>query len=236
MKQDTWTDTATRVEFGTTGALGSPRAWLRRALDTAVIDDVTFQTGTITPHEISVAGIWYKKPEGYGIPITGTHRELFRWFAIPQAHQMHRPRNSVALVPAIGVCAAVPLAEVLHWIDVYREHGAAFTWWNMPQDRAVRARAEKPKRRQLDHARVYDMLEQGMKPIEIGRALDFPTPNIDYVAKKWRQGVPLRERKSFVDQTAMLDAARAGASAVELANRFSVSPAYVYSVLQKVPE
>jgi len=236
MKQDTWTDTTTRAEYGTTGALGSPRAWLRRALDTAILDDVTFQSGTITPTEISVAGVWYKKPEGYGIPITGGHRELFRWFAIPTAHQMHRPRRSVPLVPAIGVCAAVPLAEVLHWLDVYREHGAAYTWWNTPLDRAVRAREERPKRRQLDHAQVYAMLDQGMKPIEIGRALDFPTPNIDYVAKKWRLGMPLKHRRAFVDQDALLDAARDGASVSDLALKFSVSPAYVYSVLQKVPE
>jgi len=233
MKQDTWVDTNTRIEYGTTGALGSPRAWLRRALDVAFLDDTTFRAGSITPHEISVAGIWYKKPEGYGIPITGSHRELFRWFDIPEAHQMHRPRNRVRLVPAIGVCAAVPMAEVLHWIQVYKDHGAAYTWWNTPQDRAVRASEERPRRRQLDHGRVYEMLDSGMKPIDIGRVLNFPTPNIDYVAKKWRQGLPLKDRSAFVDQEALFEASRKGTPVSELSEQFDVSPAYIYSILNR---
>ena len=233
MKQDTWVDTHTKIEYGTTGALGSPRAWLRRALNVAFLDETTFRAGSMTPHEISVAGIWYQTPDGYGLPVTGMHRELFRWFEIPEAHQMHRPRNRVRLVPAIGLCAAVPMDQVLHWLDVYREHGAAFTWWHTPSDRAVRVKEERPKRRQLDHNRVYDMLDSGMKPIEIGRALDFPTPNIDYVAKKWRAGIPLRERKSFVDQEELFEASRKGASVPELSERFNVSPAYIYSILNK---
>lgn len=231
MKKDTWIDTTSLAEYGTTGALGSPRAWLRRALDVAFIDDTTFKSGSLTPHEISVAGIWYKKPEGYGIPVTGKHRELFRWFAIPEPHKMHRPRNKVPLVPAIGLCAAVPLAEVLDWVRVYREHGAAYVWWHVPEDRAVRAREGPPRRRQLDHNKVYSMLDQGMKPIEIGRALDFPTPNIDYVAKKWRQGIPLKARQEFVDQSEVIDLVAKGTPVSKVAKQFNVSPAYIYSIL-----
>ena len=233
MKQDTWVDTTSLTEYGTTGALGSPRAWLRRALDVAFLDDTTFKETSITPHEISVAGIWYKKPEGYGIPVTGKHRELFRWFAIPEAHKMHRPRNKVPLVPAIGVCAAVPMDEVLHWVDVYRQHGAAYVWWHVPQNRAVRTCDVKPQRRQLDHAKVYDMLDAGMKPIDIGRTLNFPTPNIDYVAKKWRLGIPVKDRKAFVDQEELFKLSRKGTPVSELSERFNVSPAYIYNLLSK---
>ena len=233
MKQDTWVDTASGAEYGTTGALGSPRAWLRRALDVAFLDDTTFKETSITPHEISVAGVWYKKPEGYGIPVTGEHRELFRWFDIPSPQQMHRPRNRVPLVPAIGLCAAVPMDQVLHWIRVYKDHGAAYVWWHTPQNRAVRARDVRPQRRQLNHSQVYDMLDAGMKPIDIGRALNFPTPNIDYVAKKWRQGIALKDRPAFLDKDRLFEQSRAGVPVSELSRLFGVSPAYIYNLLKK---
>jgi len=233
MKQDTWTHSITRAEYGVTGALGSPRAWLRRALDTATLDDTTFQAGSLTPSEISVAGIWYQTPDGYGLPVTGMHRELFRWFEIPEADLMMKPRTRTALVPAIGVCAAVPMDQVLHWIKIYKEHGAVFTWWNTPTNKNIRAVTEKPRRRQLDHARVYGMLDAGMKVSDISKELNFPTPNIDYVAKKWREGIALKHRKAFIDQTELMAACRSGKPVGELANQFNVSPAYIYNLLKR---
>lgn len=237
MKQDTWTHSTTNAEYGTTGALGSPRAWLRRAFDTATLDDTTFQPGSLTPNEISVAGVWYKETDGFNIPVTGNHRELFRWFDIPAPEQMMRPRTRVPLVPAIGVCAAVPMHEVLHWLKVYKEHGAAYTWWNTPINSAARAAnplAGKRQRRQLDHARVYRLLDAGKNRSEIAELLDFPKENIDYVIRKWKLGISLdtKHQKPRIDVQALIRDHGAGATANDLSVMYGTTPAYVYKLIK----
>jgi hypothetical protein len=185
MKQDRWINTKTQVEYGTNGALGSPRAWLRRALDAPTLDDVTFQPGSLTPHEISIAGIWYKP---CSVPITGMYRELFRFFEIPAEHQIHRPRTLVPNVPAIGMCAAVPVSEVMKWLKVYREHGATYTWWNVPDERALRAVRPSPVvRRNTDHNQVYKLLDSGKTRRQISEIMDLPLANVDYIVGKWKK-------------------------------------------------
>jgi hypothetical protein len=241
MKQDAWTHTTTNAEYGTTGALGSPRAWLRRAFDCPSLDDTTFQPGSITPTEISVAGIWYKTSNGFNIPATGEHRELFRWFDVPPPEKMMRPRTQVALVPVIGVCAAVPMHEVLHWIKIYKESGATYTWWNTPVNRAQRAvdpLAGKRPRRQLDHSVVYKMLDAGKTRVEISKLLDFPKENIDYVIKKWRAGLPLYEKfqKPRIDAVALVQDYAAGASPQDLADKYTTALAYVYKLIKQQKE
>jgi len=183
MKQDRWSNTKTQVEYGTNGALGSPRAWIRRALDFNNVADMTFEPGSLTPPEISVAGIWYRP---CSVPITGRHRELFRYFQAPEQHNMAKNRNIVPLVSVIGMCAAVPLAEVMTWIQVYKTHGAAFTWWNAPQDSAVRA-VKLASRRRTDHEQVFALLDAGLTRIAISEQLDLPMPNLDYIARKWQR-------------------------------------------------
>jgi hypothetical protein len=185
MQQDRWIHSQTRVEYGTNGVLGSPRAWIRRALDTVSIEDTTFQPGTITPHEISVAGIWYRP---CSVPITGRHRELFRFYCIPEPHKIVKAPNNVPLFSAIGMCATVPADEIMFWLRVYRESGAAFTWWNTPQDRAVRAvNPEASNRRRTDHDQVFRLLDAGLTRTAICEQLDLPMPNLMYIAKKWQQ-------------------------------------------------
>ena len=238
MKQDFWTHTTTRAEYGTSGAIGSPRAWLRRAFDTSTLDDTTFQPGSITPTEISVAGLWYKQPDGYSLPVTGMHRELFRWFEVPEPDKMMRPRTQSVLVPAIGLCAAVPMHEVMSWIHIYRQHGATYTWWNTPVNRAQRAvdpSAGKAPRRQLDHAVVYSMLDSGMTLPEIAKQLNFPRENIAYVVKKWTAGLPLYEKfqKPRIDAQILLEDHMSGASPKELADKYTTSLAYVYKLIQQ---
>jgi len=183
MKQDRWTNTKTQVEYGTNGALGSPRSWFRRALDSNNVADISFEPGALTPHEISVAGIWYRP---CSVPITGMHRELFRFFKIPERHNIARARNLVPNVSVIGMCAAVPMHEVTHWIRVYREHGAAFTWWNTPEDVAIRA-AKTVTRRRTDHEQVFALLDAGLTRNAICEQLDLPMPNLIYIVKKWEQ-------------------------------------------------
>lgn len=230
MQQDIWINTTTNTSIGVTGPLGSPRAWLRRALDVASLDDTAFHQTSITPHEISVAGIWYLPVTK--LPVTD-HRELIRWFEAPAPeHIMTRTANRI-MQPIVGIATAVPMHEVMACVKLYRESDAAYVWWKTPQNKSVRACVDKPKRRQLDHNKVYKMLDSGMRPADISRVLGFPTPNIDYVAKKWRQGIPLIERQTFVDQAELCDTHREGTPVGELAVKFNVSPAYIYSILKK---
>ena len=242
MKQDTWTHTATRIEYGTNSVLGSPRSWLRRALDAPTLDDTVFQLGSITPTEISVAGIWYKQPDGYSLPITGMHRELFRRFEIPEPvgilQRNSRTADRTALLPVIGVCAAVPMHEVMAWIKIYKDSGATFTWWHTPVDKSMRATdaaAAKAPRRQLDHATVYSMLDSGKTKKEIAKELNFPIENIAYVVKKWESGLPLYEKfaKPRINAAALLRDHLAGASPRELADKYVTALAYVYKLLHQ---
>jgi hypothetical protein len=232
MKQDVWTNTKTLNEYGVTGPLGSPRAWLRRALDVPNLIDTTFETGSLTQAEISIAGIWYKTPEGYGLPVTGMHRELFRWYHIPTPERMMRPRDT-DLVPAIGLCAAVPTREVMKWLKVYQEHGAAFVWWKKPENSAKRAVGSAPRktRRQLDHHAVYELLDQGLTQAEVARRLDCAPPAVDYVARKWRAGEALPERKPHLDRMAIFDARQRGIPVKEIALQHDTSTAYIYRII-----
>jgi hypothetical protein len=230
MQEDVWTNTKTQVGHGVTGPLGSPRAWLRRALNEANLIDTTFTEGSLTTYEISVAGIWYKRPEGYGLPVTGMHRELFRWYDIPLPEKMNRSKPT-DLVPALGLCAAVPMGEVMKWLKIYEQHGAAFTWWKRPTNQAQRAVGEGlVMRRVLDHGRVYDMLDAGKTQAEIAKALDFPEANIYYVAKKWRAGVELKSRK-HIDHVVVLQDNAAGMSVDDMALKHDTSRSYIYRII-----
>lgn len=247
MSKDTWIHTDTRTEYGTNGVLGSPRAWLRRALDAPTLDDTAFLPGSLTPTEISVAGVWYKTDSGFALPSTGTHRELFRIFPIPEPDRILqrslRAANQRPLVPAIGLASAVPITEMLHWVQVYKQAGAAYTWWNPPVNRAQRAGnplAGKRPRRQLDHAEVYALLDGGKNRIEISKHMNFPPENIDYVIRKWRAGIPLYEKfqKPRIDAPALVQDYKAGASPRELADKYTTALAYVYKLIsqQKEPQ
>jgi hypothetical protein len=205
-------------------------------LDTPTLDDTTFHPSSITPTEISVAGVWYRKPDGYGLPVTGMHRELFRWFEIPEPERMMKSRTKTPLVQAIGVAAAVPMHEITHWLRVYKEHGAVFTWWNTPVNSAQRAAdpsAGRRLRRQLDHAQVYKMLDAGKTSKEIAKSLDFPRENINYVVKKWRRGEILKDRKPHVNQEELFELSRKGVPVSELSQIFDVSPAYIYDLIKR---
>jgi hypothetical protein len=182
MKEDRWINTTTQAMFGTTSTLGSPRGWLRRAFDSASIDFTTFEPGSITPTEISVAGIWYRP---CSVPITGMHRELYRFFELPEERLMRRPARSVPGVPVIGMCAAVPIDEVMSWLRVYQEHGAAFTWWKRPVDSALRASVTVSGRRKVDYEKVFELLDSGISRKALCEALDLTTQNADYAIKKW---------------------------------------------------
>lgn len=232
MKQDSWTNSKTNTTLTVSSALGSPRAWLRRALDQANLDDTVFLPGSITPSEISVAGIWYQP---HHIATTGSHRELLRRFRVPPAEHLTNKRTRSQPVRVIGLCAAVPMHEVLHWISVYKNAGADYTWWNTPVDRAARAlnpMAAKRPRRQLDHAAVYRMLDSGMSVTEIAHDLDFPRENIHYVGKKWSAGLPVvQQPKPKVDAGAVLADHAAGARAIDLAVTYKTTPAYVYKLI-----
>jgi hypothetical protein len=169
------------------------------------------------------------------------HRELFRWFEVPEPEKMMRPKSMPTLVPVIGLCAAVPMHEVMHWLKVYQAHGATYTWWNTPKDssqRAVVTDVAKPARRQLDHAEVYRMLDAGLARNQIAEQLCFPKENIDYVVKKWRAGLPLYEKwaKPRIDAAALFKEYSAGASPKELADKYTTALAYVYRLIGREKE
>lgn len=232
MREDIWTNTKTNTTSGITGPLGSPRGWLRRALDVSNLDDTTFHPTSITPPEISVAAVWYKPVKD--LPATGSHRELIRWFDAPDPDHMVRKYNR-ELLPAVGVAAAVPYHEVMHWLKVYQQAGADFVWWKRPENKSARAStSERPQRRQLDYPAIYALLDQGLTPTEISRRMDIPTPNIDYVKKKWLAGDKPTIHKSQIDVDALRRDYFGGMRAPAIAEKYGTSESYVYRMMRGV--
>lgn len=233
MRENFWTNTKTNTEISITGALGSPGAWLRRAYNVANLDDTTFKEGTLTPTEISVAGIWYRP---VALPDTENHRVLYRFFNLAAPEQLSR-RSAAEQFPAIGIAMAVPFHQVLQWQRQFRNSGAAYIWWNTPVNRAVRA-TEKPARRQLDHAVVYSMLDAGKTKKEIAKQLNFPLENVSYVVKKWTAGLPLYANfaKPRIDAAQVYRDHLAGANPKELADKYVTAVAYVYRLIGQQKE
>lgn len=228
MREDYWTNTKTNTQLGVTGPLGSPRAWLRRAFNTVSLDDIAFQPGALTPYEISVSAVWYRPAQ---LPET-EHRALYRFFDIPSAEDMQKTRKSSPQVPAIGIAAAVPMNEVLAWIAQAKAAGAAYTWWKTPSDKSPRAVVEIPRRRQLDHAEVYRLLDQGLSRKEIADRLGYPEPNVYYVSKKWAKGIPVDTRSVWASRPEMIEDFRSGIPVSLLAAKYKKSPSYIHKVVK----
>lgn len=239
MNKDLWTNTSTLIEHGINGALGSPRSWLRRALDATTLDDYTFPAGSLTPQEISIAGVWYR-PITHTLPDTAYH-QLYRFFDIPTADKILRPKTRTELYPAIGIAAAVPASDILNTIKLYQMFGAAFIWWSMPLASGTRTGTGSighlRERRRLDHDEVYRRLAAGQNRKEIALALGFPTNNIDYVISKWRAqggGVPVPPPpRPRIDAAAMVADYASGMRAVQLAEKYNTSEAYVYKLIKQ---
>jgi hypothetical protein len=125
----------------------------------------------------------------------------------------------------------------MKWIQVYKDHGAVFTWWNTHVNKAMRAvdpLAGKKPRRQLDHAQVYKMLDAGKTRNQIAEIMDFPKENIDYVIKKWRLGQSLdtKHQKPRIDVPALIRDYDSGSTANQLAQQYDTTPAYVYKLIK----
>ena len=229
MREDRWTNSKTNTELGVTGPLGSPRAWLRRAFDAASLDDIAFQPGALTPHEISVGAVWYKPCT---LPVTNDYRTLYRYFDIPAVTEIHKNIKQEPLLPAIGVAMAVPVDQIVAWIKLARESGAAYTWWKTPENKSLRVADVRPKKNQLDHAKIYELLDQGMTRREIAQLLNYPPNNVDYVVKKWTNGIPLSRQQPWANKMEMVQDFLAGTPVSVLAEQYKKSPAYIHKVVK----
>jgi hypothetical protein len=229
MLEDRWTNSKTNTVLGVTGPLGSPRAWLRRAFDAVSLDDTAFQPGALTPYEISVGAVWYRPVV---LPDQGCHRVLYRFFDISNPEDLQRNIKRTHLLPAIGIAAAVPMNEIMAWIAQAKNSGAAYTWWKKPEDKSVRVVSNRPVRRQVDHTKIYKLLDAGVSKAEIAQRLDYPVHNIDYVFKKWEQSIPLKDRPAWAIRNDMIEDYRAGMTMPELVQKHKKSPAYIYKIVK----
>ena len=229
MKEDSWTNCQTMATLGVTGPLGSPRAWLRRAFDATSLDDTVFHPNSLTPYEISVAGIWYKPCT---LPLADGHRTLYRYFDIPTLTELHRNIRRQTSMPAIGVAVAVPMNHVMSWIKTARASGAALTWWKTPENKSHRATNPRPARNQLDHARIYQLLDQGLTRGDIAQQLNYPLNNVDYVIKKWEKEIPLTNQQTWANKVEMIEDFRSGIPVSLLAAKYKKSPSYIHKVVK----
>jgi hypothetical protein len=143
---------------------------------------------------------------------------------------MHKNIKRENLFPAIGVAVAMPMDQVIAWIKTARDSGAAYTWWKTPENRSHRVTDARLKKNQLDHAKIYQLLDQGLARREIAQQLNYPANNVDYVIKKWTKGIPLSNQQTWTKKIEMIEDFRAGVPVSVLAEQYKKNPAYIYKV------
>lgn len=235
MKENMWTDTATHRTVAINSRLGSPRAWLRKALDAPNLLDVSFEAGSLTPQEITVGAIWYRP---HSVPDIAQHC-LWRFFDIPAHSQIWTTRKNEQEVGAIGVAISVKFNEIMPTVVALQRSGAAFTWWARPDTRPV-AIAQVRRRTKIDHDEVIDLIKQGKTRTEIAYILDINANNVDYIKKKFEKDpdyriVPSKNpaREKYLDQDAFIRDYENNISMQQLTVKYKVSPSHLYNILKR---
>lgn len=243
MQENYWIHTKTNQVLGGTGKLGNPRSWLKRALDINAIDDLySMHESSLHPSDITVAGIWRDRN---AIPEYDAH-SLFRFFKIPPAHAILKPRYDGELESVTGMAIAAPINQVMQIVQQFRATGAEWIWWSKPikRDKQIVFNQVHTK---IDHKRVMELLEQGKSRTEIGIIMGINSNNVDYIKKKWlrnrertAQGLaPLVDKRTLpktYGKTEQMwrEYTEQNYSVPELARKYELSPSYLYGWVKRM--
>lgn len=227
MNINQWTHTKTNTTLSNTTQLGSPRAWLNRAVETRQ-QDLNIETSSLRPEQISVGGVWIRPCV---LPPLGNYPALYRFFETgTEPNARGEPQR------VIGIAAAVPVNQMLETVKRFRESGAVWTWFNTPSHVALREVLSKhgnPIKR-VDHSRAYDLFDQGFSQQEVAERLDANLPNIYHIYKKWKNNYPAtpqyQQKIPTPERGAIARMLREGKTVAEVAHSFKVSPITVYKI------
>lgn len=230
MREDVWTH-RTGATIGVNNDIGSPRAWLNRALDTRQ-RDLLLADGSVYPKQLTVAGIWRR---GHALPIMQVYT-LYRYFRMKELESIVRASQGRDRIwyPAIGLVVAMPFEDIIETRQRFYEAGAEWIWWSRPGNVPA---AETHQRQTVDHQAVYELLESGMDPIDIAQKMKYKIDSVKYVKRKWEEGLPVKiQREPAYDRLAVEDAIRSGRMRKEIAAEFGISGYTVHKIAKDIGE
>jgi hypothetical protein len=227
MKENTWEHVQSGTHYGNNTILGSPRGWLQRAIGHNQADLGQHET-SLDPKKITVAGIW---PRTQTLPDTGTWPALYRFFRITDNLRRIGRARPEDFYPVIGMAVAVPADHMFH---VYQEFRTTAEWvwvhWHTGAAQTTPLRSI----RELDHAHLYSLFEQGQTKKQVSDALDISFQSVAYVYNKWEDGRPAkRQRNVTVDQESVAQDIKLGHGISDIARRYDISRTMVYKIKQK---
>lgn len=181
MRENVWTNTKTRIETTATRGLGSPRAWVNRALDYRGVDLYLHPT-TPVPRQISVAGVWREGTPSLQLPyysIIRIWRGSTNLTGRPGSEQTSR---------YVGHGYVVPMNQVMSVYNQLVASGAEWVWWSRPEQPKSNERSvsELKHNKKLDHDRIFQLLDQGLSTTQIALEIGSSEPAVFYVKKKWQ--------------------------------------------------
>ena len=209
--------------------LGSPRGWLQRAVGFNQTDPAQHNS-SLDPRLITVAGIW---PQQQVLPDTGPWPALYRFFRITDNLRRIGRARPEDFYPVIGMAVAVPRADIYQVYNEYRRT-AEWVWMNWPTN-IPRSQLQRTHR-ELDHAEIYQLFDQGLTIRQVAEARDLSIQSVGYVHNKWSQGLPSQRRpRKTQDRLSVLQDLRSGMRVAEVAKKYDCSRTQIYKIQRSQP-
>lgn len=227
MKENTWEHVQQNIFYGSNTVLGSPRGWLQRAIGHSQPDLGQHET-SLDPRKITVAGIWRRTQP---LPDTGTWPAIYRFFRITDNLRKINRAKPEDFYSVTGMAVAVPTDHIFHVYQHFRQT-ADWVWVHWPTGQTQTT----PRRsiRELDHALLYNLFDQGLKIKQVSDKLDISVQSVTYVYHKWQDGrPPTRQRSRDINQESVAQDIRLGDSIAEIARRYDISRTMVYKIKKK---
>lgn len=190
MTEGKWQNSQTGVEIGVNTTLGSPRAWVNRALG-CKYQDLGILESSLHPNQLTVAGIWTRPQHKFD---TGSCQAIYRYFELPA--DFYVTTRDTTMRKMIGVSMAVAEDQILAVRQAMRESGAEWTWWSWPVSRPRSSYTPVTERAQIDHAEIYKLFDQGLDAMAVATQLQHTPNSIRYIYNKWVAGKPAHSRKT----------------------------------------
>ena len=222
-----WQNSQTGVEVGVNTILGSPRAWVNRAVG-CKYQDLGQLDSSLHPTQLTVAGVW---PRNHKIIDTGPYQAIYRYFELPA--NFYTTTKFTHLRPMIGVAVAVPSDLILPTQQAMRALAAEWTWWSLPSERPKSTYMPVTERAQIDHAEVYKLFDQGLDAITVAQQQNLSPNSVRYIHAKWLAGKPAQSRKTrpTLNHEAILQDLREGIYGMkEIADRNGTTRTTVWKI------
>ena len=240
MRENIWTNTQTLTELGVNSMIGSPRAWLMRALNVvSTATELDICPGGLHPKLITVAGVW---PQGSPLPDTESYHCLYRFFELPDKLGTYYNRGQARqpMKNYTGIACQVPDHEILDMLRKFKAGGAEWTWWAYEGEAVFRNKYkpdERPANGKLDHAEIYRRLDAGESMAAMAREFGVTETAIHYVRRKWARGAPAVQHRAIdpeVREQIIQDIKVGELAFTEIADKYNTTRATVSKWAQRV--